>query len=87
MPPVGGYSESGGSDDSVAAATDVGPAAGVSGLDQGEVAVLRQVGEQWERAVAGRSEWLRDLPVDPGLHRFSRSLQPVGAGRRRRGPR
>ena len=70
-----------GRDDSAATATDVGPTATVSGLDEGEVAVLRQVGEQWDRALAGRSGWLRDLPVDPGLHRFPRSLQPVGPGR------
>ena len=70
-----------GRDDSAATATDVGPTATVSGLDEGEVAVLRQVGEQWDRALAGRSGWLLDLPVDPGLHRFPRSLQPVGPGR------
>src|SRR5882724_7368107 len=61
--------------------TDVGPAAAVSGLNEGEVSALRQVGEQWGRAVAGRREWLHALPVDPGMHRFPRSLQPTGAGR------
>jgi amino acid transporter len=68
-------------DDWAAATTDVGPAAAVSGLDEGEVAVLRRVGQQWDRALAGRSGSLRNLPVDPGLHRFPRSLQPVGPGR------
>jgi amino acid transporter len=81
MSPVRGNADSSGTDDSAAQTTDIGAAAAVSGLDEGEVAVLRQVGEQWERAVVGRSEWLHALPVDPGLHRFPRSLQPVGAGR------
>ncbi|MHB8643145.1 MAG: APC family permease [Gaiellaceae bacterium] len=67
--------------DASAAQTEIGPAAAVSGLDESEVSVLRQVGEQWGRAVGGRSEWLQALPVDPGLHRFPRSLQPIGAGR------
>ena len=39
---------------------------------------LREVGGHWERVLRGRREWLRALPVDPGLHRFPSS--PV-AGR------
>ena len=81
MSPVRGNTNGSGTDDSVAQTTDIGPAAAVSGLDEGEVSVLRQVGEQWDRAVGGRSDWLHALPVDPALHRFPRSLQPVGAGR------
>lgn len=81
MSSADGTGESGGRDDSVAQSTDVGPSAAIGGLDEGEVSILRQVGEQWGRAVGGGSEWLRDLPVDPSLHRFPRSLQPLGPGR------
>jgi hypothetical protein len=81
MSPGRGNLSGSGSDDSAAQTTDIAPAAAVSGLDEREVSVLRQVGEQWDRAVAGRSDWLHALPVDPALHRFPRFLQPVGAGR------
>ena len=58
--------------------SDVGPSSTVVGLDEQELAVLREVGGHWERVLRGRREWLRALPVDPGLHRFPSS--PV-AGR------
>jgi hypothetical protein len=61
--------------------TDVGPDSTVAGLDQREVAVLRQVGVRWGRALGGRPAWLHALPVEPGLHRFPRS---PAAGRRGR---
>jgi amino acid transporter len=61
--------------------TDVGPTAGVAGLDADELAVLRQVGDHWGRALAPRRAWLRALPVDPGLHRFPRSLAVGRRGR------
>jgi amino acid transporter len=65
----------------MSATTDDSPAAATPGLDDREVAALRRVGKQWGQAVAGRGEWLHALPVDPSLHRFPRSLQPVGAAR------
>jgi amino acid transporter len=58
--------------------TDVGPDSTVAGLDEQEIAVLRQVGVRWGQALGGRAAGLRALPVDPGLPRFPRS--PV-AGR------
>jgi amino acid transporter len=64
-----------GEEGSRAQATDIGPASGIDALSDNEVAVLRQVGDQWGRAVAGRRSWLRALPVDPSLHRFPDSLQ------------
>jgi amino acid transporter len=56
--------------------TDVGPASTVRGLDDEELAVLRQVGDHWGRVLGGRRPWPRALPVDPGLHRFPRSVEP-----------
>jgi len=64
-----------------AAATDVSPAAVLYGLDEHELTALREVGEQWARAVAGPRKQLRDLPVDPGLHRFPSSVSNRGADR------
>jgi amino acid transporter len=61
--------------------TDIGPASTVAGLDEDELGVLRQVGEHWGRALAGRRAWLRALPIDPGLHRFPRSLETSRGGR------
>ena len=61
--------------------TDVGPESTVAGLGEEELAVLRQVGEHWGRALAGRRASLRGLPVDPALHRFPRSVE---VGRRSR---
>ena len=57
--------------------TDVGPDSTVVGLDQREVEVLRQVGVRWGRALGGRPGWLRALPVEPGLHRFTRRDEPL----------
>ena len=57
--------------------TDVGPGSTVAGLDEQELAVLRQVGDHWGRALGARRAWVRALPVDPGLHRFPRSLEPA----------
>jgi amino acid transporter len=62
--------------------TDIGPGSTVAGLDQEELAVLRQVGDHWGRVLAPRRAWLRALPIDPGLHRFPLSLE-VGRGRGR----
>lgn len=81
MPSTAGTSGGVGRDDPAAHATDVGPSAAIAGLDEGEVSVLREVGRQWEEAARGSSERLRDLPVDPSLHRFPPSLQAIGAGR------
>ena len=61
------------------ALSDIGPAATVRGLDDGELDVLRQVGTRWERALRGHPAWVRALPVDPGL--------PTISARARRGPR
>jgi len=46
MSAVRGNTNGSGSDDSDAQTTDIGPAAAVSGLDEGEVSVLRQAGER-----------------------------------------
>ncbi|HEY0225500.1 MAG TPA: APC family permease, partial [Mycobacterium sp.] len=43
--------------------------------------MLREVGEYWRQALAPEQSRARELPVDPGLHRFPRSLEP---GRRQR---
>jgi hypothetical protein len=63
------------------ALTDVGPGSAVVGLDDREIAVLRQVGARWGRALDGRRASLRALPVDPALHRFPRSPTAAGGGR------
>src|SRR3954454_15446138 len=47
-------------------ADDIGPAATVAALDEREIAVLRDVGQQWGRALNGRRTGLSVLPVDPG---------------------
>ena len=61
---------------SAAELTDIGPGSTVTGLDEHELAVLRQVGGHWDRALGPRPAWVRALPIDPGLHRFPRSLPP-----------
>jgi amino acid transporter len=60
---------------------DVGPSSTVLGLDEQELAVLREVGVGWGKALGGRRAWLRALPVDPGLHRFP-STAVAGRGGR-----
>lgn len=55
--------------------TDIGPGSTVTGLDDQELAVLRQVGGHWGKALGGRPAWVRALPIDPGLHQFPRSLK------------
>jgi hypothetical protein len=47
--------------------SDVGPSSTVLGLDEQELAVLREVGVGWGQALGGRRAWLRALPVDPRL--------------------
>jgi hypothetical protein len=61
--------------------SDIGPAATVAGLDDREIAVLREVGGRWARALSGRRAGLRALPVDPGLHRFPHAPATGGSGR------
>src|SRR5205814_935361 len=61
--------------------SDVGPSSTVLGLDEQELAVLRQVGGHWERVLPERRGWLRALPVDPSLHRFP-SAPVAGRGGR-----
>ncbi|MGH2992028.1 MAG: APC family permease [Solirubrobacterales bacterium] len=61
--------------------TDIGPASTVAGIDEEELAVLRQVGGRWGQVLAPRRAWLHALPVDPGLHRFPRSLESGRRGR------
>ena len=61
---------------SAAELTDIGPGSTVTGLDEQELAVLRQVGGHWGRALSQRPASVRALPIDPGLHRFPRSLAP-----------
>ena len=39
------------------------------------------MGGHWGRALGGRPAWVRALPIDPGLHRFPRSLAPRRGGR------
>ena len=66
---------------SAAELTDIGPGSTVTGLDEHELAVLRQVGGHWDRALGQRPARVRALPIDPGLHRFPRSLPPRRADR------
>jgi amino acid transporter len=61
--------------------TDIGPASTIAGLDQEELAVLRQVGGHWGQALGARRAWVRALPIDPGLHRFPSAPEPAGGGR------
>ncbi len=61
--------------------TDIGPASTIAGLDDDELAVLRQVGGHWSQALGGRQAWVRALPIDPGLHRFPSAPEPGGGGR------
>jgi amino acid transporter len=61
--------------------TDIGPGSTVTGLDDEELVVLRQVGGHWGRALGERPARDRALPIDPGLHRFPRSLPPRRGGR------
>jgi hypothetical protein len=61
---------------SAAELTDIGPGSIVTGLDEHELAVLRQVGGHWGRALGPRPAWMRALPIDPGLHRFPGTLPP-----------
>ncbi len=80
MSRVGGDSSEGQSA-SAEEMTDISPASAVVGLDEDELTVLRQVGDQWGRALAPRRAWLRALPIDPALHRFPRSPQTGDHGR------
>jgi amino acid transporter len=68
-------------DSSDEAQEDVGPASAVSGLSASEIADLKLVGAQWRQQVGRRNVRLRDLPVDPALHRFPRTPEPTGASR------
>ena len=61
--------------------TDVGPASTIAGINEQELAVLRQVGDHWGRVLGPRPTWLRALPIDPSLNRFPRSLEAAGRGR------
>jgi amino acid transporter len=61
--------------------TDIGPGSTVAGLNEDELAVLRRVGGHWGQALGPRRTWANSLPVDPGLHRFPRSLEPGPGGR------
>ena len=81
MSPVGRHGGSEGEGISAEEMTDVGPGSTVAGLDEEELAVLRRVGGHWGRALGPRRTWVRALPVDPGLHRFPRSLEPGRGGR------
>lgn len=66
---------------SVEAHEDVGPASAVSGLSASELADLKLVGAQWRGHVGRRNLRLRDLPVDPALHRFPHTSEPTTASR------
>jgi amino acid transporter len=61
--------------------TDIGPGSTVPPLDEGELAALRQVGRHWDGVLGPRPAWERALPIDPGLHRFPRSLELTGSSR------
>jgi amino acid transporter len=63
------------------AGTEIGPASTIAGLDDREIAVLRQVGLRWGWALRGQRARLRALPVDPGLHRFTLSPTAGRGGR------
>jgi amino acid transporter len=78
---TGRHSGKGGDRVGAEALSDVGPSSTVLGLDEAELAVLRQVGARWKGALGGRGAWLRTLPIDPGLHRFPSSLVAGRGGR------
>jgi hypothetical protein len=61
--------------------TEIGPGSTIAGLTEDEVGVLRQVGGHWGQALGPRRAFVRALPIDPGLHRFPRSLPPSHGGR------
>ena len=81
MSQVTRHDRSDGGATSAAELTDIGPGSTVTGLDEQELAVLRQVGGHWGRALGGRPAWVRAVPIDPGLQRFPRSLAPRRADR------
>jgi hypothetical protein len=76
--PMSRVRHDGGEDGGASAAelTDISPGSTVTGLDEEELTVLRQVGRHWDRALDGRPAWVGALPIDPGLHQFPRSLPP-----------
>jgi hypothetical protein len=63
------------------AITDVAPSSTVAGLDEQELAALRQVGIGWGRSLGDGRARLHALPVDPGLHRFPSTLAAGRGGR------
>src|SRR5215218_4795864 len=81
MPRSGRHRGGTGADAFAEELTDVGPGSAVASIDEEELAVLRQVGGHWGRALGPQPTWLRALPIDPGLHRFPRSLEAGGGGR------
>jgi amino acid transporter len=81
MPRVGRRAGSKREGVSAAEMTDIGPGSTVAALDDEELAVLRSVGGHWGRALGPRRAWVRELPIDPGLHRFPRTLDGSRRGR------
>jgi amino acid transporter len=81
MPRIGRHRDDEGEGVSAEEMTDIGPGSTVAGLSEDELAVLRRVGGHWGRALGPRRTWANALPVDPGLHRFPRSLEPGPGGR------
>jgi amino acid transporter len=81
MPRVGRRAGSKREGVSAAEMTDIGPGSTVAALDDEELAVLRSVGGHWGRALGARRGWVRELPIDPGLHRFPRTLDGSRRGR------
>jgi amino acid transporter len=57
------------------------PATGYPALGEGDLEVLRGIGERWGRALGPRARWLRALPCDPNLgqSRGAADGAPVGA--------
>lgn len=47
------------------------PAALIPALDERQLALLHDVGQEWDRVCADRKQWQRALPVDPGFAKYA----------------
>jgi amino acid transporter len=74
---------SGRQDSAQAASGAPSPDALLPTLDERELAVLRQVGQEWDRLTGDPQAWQRALPVDPNLggSRDTAELRPTRFGR------
>jgi amino acid transporter len=57
------------------------PATGYPTLKEGDLEVLRGIGERWGSALGDRAQWIRALPCDPNLGQSSAGVAGRGAVR------